>query len=468
MDEVIKKHKSLFEIIDEFVKPKTGVLVSSLNALNGEKANFIYSDAESQIKFENEELFPGRGMDLGYTTDIQAVEFENATYFFDKIFIGSFSPPVFTAKLDQLYTIGFSKTESFFYQLVIPLKKKPNNNYSIEEICFKTDLGLFSREGVKTEVDGVVLEMLFFQRKKTEYFLIIESNSKQSFDSFAEKVGAAIISFAFLTGSYFGDQGFYFSKNLKDQEVPNSFLWSKLRHSFQSSFTPIYSNVYAYLGSDKDLITKYVNKLRPASYDEFSILCTKVFSSLELSSAIMLILESSVASLVFRPGGYAIALENLSSLIKDPVKPQDRPINDELLSEKLEGEMQDVLENYKDIIGEEEYSVLSSRIKSLNNITNWSRLKAPFEYLNISLFEEDLEVLKTRNDFLHGRIPKLGNGKSLNKINSDLLYISLRLYTLLNILILKWIGYDNYVVNYPKVFSVNTQRAIEEEYYRKV
>lgn len=89
----------------------------------------------------------------------------------------------------------------------------------------------------------------------------------------------------------------------------------------------------------------------------------------------------------------------------------------------------------------------------------------------IELLPADLQVLETRNDFLHGRIPdfnKLGIDREDNIKNKDMYYASVRLFTLLSMLILKWIGYDNYVLNYPKIHEKYCQIKLKEPYYRKV
>jgi hypothetical protein len=114
---------------------------------------------------------------------------------------------------------------------------------------------------------------------------------------------------------------------------------------------------------------------------------------------------------------------------------------------------------------------LNKRIDQLNQPTNKARLKAPFDLLQIKLLEEDLRIIKTRDDFLHGRVPDLtnaGKNRSIERRNKDLYYVSMRFYTLLNILILKWIGYDNRVVNLPKIHEGFTEIRLEEEPFRQV
>ena len=107
----------------------------------------------------------------------------------------------------------------------------------------------------------------------------------------------------------------------------------------------------------------------------------------------------------------------------------------------------------------------------MNQQTNKARLRAPFDLLGIKLLDADIAILETRNDFLHGRHPditKAGPLRSERRINLDLFYASTRFYTLLNMLILKWVGFDNYVVNFPVIQSGATGIKLREEPYRKV
>lgn len=74
--------------------------------------------------------------------------------------------------------------------------------------------------------------------------------------------------------------------------------------------------------------------------------------------------------------------------------------------------------------------------------------------------------------FLHGRVPDLTNSgvnRTLERVNKDLYYASIRFYVLLNLLILKWVGYDNRILNKPKINEEFTEIIlIDEEPFRQV
>ena len=147
------------------------------------------------------------------------------------------------------------------------------------------------------------------------------------------------------------------------------------------------------------------------------------------------------------------------------------PIKDKSVSRKIRKEFLEVLNLISSTILPDDLATLLKRVDQLNQTTNKARLKAPFDLLMITISDEDLTILETRNDFLHGRVPDLTNAgakRSTDRINKDLYYCSMRFYTLLNMIILKWIGYDNRVVNYPKIHEGFTQIRLDEEPFRQV
>jgi len=164
-------------------------------------------------------------------------------------------------------------------------------------------------------------------------------------------------------------------------------------------------------------------------------------------------------------------LETLSDLVIGQTKLKLAPIKDKAVSRKIRQEILEILDKNSATILSDDLATLRKRIDQLNQTTNKARLKAPFDLLEIEINDEDLKILETRNDFLHGRVPDLTNSganRSIDRINKDLFYCSMRFYTLLNIIILKWIGYDNRVVNYPKIHESFTQIYLEEEPFRHV
>lgn len=470
--EEIKYHKVLLKTIEQFKKPKSGKLISKKEIFNGRRAKFKPHKKEFTIEFQYNIFSKNRkDLDVGeYHKGIQ-IQFGEIIYDLESVFLGNHAPPKVTGSIDKIHTIGFSKKRNYYYRLIIPLEKQLNFHFQISETLFTTDLGYHSRTGTNAIINGESIQACCIHNEKKEYFLSIDSAVKQPFDEFAEKAHALKIGMGYLSGFFAGNQGYFFAYTNKVMKQPEHFRCVALRDSIKSGYSPIYSNSYGYLHHNKPLAEKYYTLLRPVSLNELSLLCEKIHNSLDFSSTLMLMLESSVASLLFMPGGYAIALETLSDLVIGKKKLKLAPIKDKSVSRKIRKEILEVLNKNSSTISPDDLATLHKRVDQLNQTTNQARLKAPFDLLAIAITDEDLRILETRNDFLHGRVPDLTNAganRSTERINKDLYYCSMRFYTLLNIIILKWIGYDNRVVNYPKIHEGFTQIRLDEEPFRQV
>jgi len=468
----IKYHKPMLSIIDQFKEHKSGKLISENEVFNGRVARFKVDKKGYKIDFQHNILSNrNKNVDVGVQHKGIKIQLGKLIYVLESVYLGSRSMRRITGSIDRIHTFGFSETKKSYYQLIIPLEKELKFHYNIEEVHFESDLGYHSRTGTKAIISNDSLQVCCFHNDNKEYFLSIDSDLKQTFNEFAEKAHAVKIGLGYLSGFCAGNQGFYFTYGKKERRVPLHFRCVSLREAIHSSYSPIYSNAYGYLHRNISLGDVYHPLLRPVSVVEFSSLCYKIHNSLDFSSTLMLILESSVASLLFMPGGYAIALETISDLIIGNLKLKLAPIKDKTISRKIRKEFLKVLDQNSQNVSPYDLETLTKRIDQFNQTTNKARLKAPFDLLNITLMEEDLKILETRNDFLHGRVPDLTNGglkRTTERINKDLYYCAMRFYTLLNMLILKWIGYDNRVVNYPKISENYTQIVLEEEPFRLV
>jgi hypothetical protein len=465
----IKYHKASLEFIQQFNKSKKGILSSKKGILDSSNAKFKSFKKNYKIEFEyNRFAKKSKHLILGkYYKGIQ-IKFGETPYILENVYLGSHSPPIFTGTIDRIRSIGFSEKSKYYFQLIIPLEKELKFLFNIEHTYFKTDLGYGSTSSVTANIKGEQIQACCIHQDKKKYFLAIDSTYKQTFDEFAEKANTLKIALGYFSGYYAGNRGYFFAHTKMDMKHPKHFRCLAYRDSIKSGYQPVYSNAYGYLPRSP-LAKKYQPLLRPVTIKEFSVLCEKIYSSLDFASMIMLILESSVASLLFMPGGYAIAIETISDLIIDKKKLKLAPIHTKPAARKIRKELIEVLEKNSATISS--IATLKKRVDNINQPTNKARLKAPFELLGIDLVEEDLKILETRNDFLHGKTPDLtksGPDGSTNRINKDLFYCSMRFYILLNLLILKLIGYDNKIVNYPKIHEGYTEIKLDEEPYRQV
>ncbi|MGN6178810.1 MAG: hypothetical protein ACTHNW_06495 [Mucilaginibacter sp.] len=380
------------------------------------------------------------------------------------------SGPVIAASGGYLHSKGFSKTRPYYFQVIIPTRKKLDIYFSVERHSFATDLGFTSITGTCADFAGDHLQLCIFEHDH-EYYISIDAAEKQAYGLFSKKVHALKNAIGYLTGFLPADAGWFFAYTKQNKQKPVHLYHTEWRNSVISMYQPLYANPFGYTDHKKIAQRIYDNyTLRTLSNQELNTLCQRLYDSQSFTGIIILMLEASVASLLFMPGGFAIAMESLADLITGPVKEKLAPIKTPALSKHVRKACAEIIRTACADLPQADVSVLLGRIDQLNQVTNKSRLRQPFEQLGIPLSEADLYILQTRNDFLHGRIPDVtgaGEGRSEQRRSLDLYYAALRFYTLLNRLILKWIGYDNYVLNHPKLNERTTLIKLKEPYYIK-
>lgn len=466
-----KYHSDILSQIDRLQRPKWCKLYKEKSDLNNVKAFIKPNRNQFKLDFFYDIFSPrGKKLDVGQYHKKVEIKFGNSVFIARNIFLGNSSSSKLTGYVDRLSTKGYSEQTNYYYKLVVPLEKELNFHFVVDQVPFSTDLGYLSRSSTIAKIDGETIQICCVNRKRKEYFLIIDSPIKQSFKSFSEKSSAVRIALGYLSGYYAGNQGYFFAYTKKNSQTSKHLHFAQFRSSIKSGYTPLCSNAHTYLHRNKTA-AKYKGLLRTVSLKEFSILSERVYNLQNFSSAMILLLEASVASLLFMPGGFAIVLETLSDLIIGKNKPKLSPIPDKSLSKKIRKEFINILNSHSSSFTPETIKILHTRIDQFNQTTNKSRLKAPFDILKIDLTPEDIQILETRNDFLHGRIPDItnsGGNRTLERTNKDLYYASVRFYTLVNALILKWVGYDNRIVNFPKLHEKFTKIKLKEEYFRQI
>ncbi|ETZ19145.1 hypothetical protein [Pedobacter sp. V48] len=465
----VKSFKRPVEIIKLISGLGWGLLTSS--PLSGVKARMRKVDKQFFLNWTT----PGQSGELeprkaGYQN--LSFDFKGYSLVLEEVFDGS--DMIFrhrgvktTENVNFFYTAGFKKNASFYYRLIIPLERKMDFLFQIARKPFLDDFGSIHALGTQAVINGDELQISIFYDEKKKFYLAIESYEKQSYEIFNDKAHAVINALGFLTGHLAGNTGWYFAYKSRNLSDPVHFYHNPLRNAINTSYTPINTNPHAWIRDRKEADRLYDLKfLKPVSLAAFSNLCQKLYDSVDFSSAVLLILEASAASLIFRPGGYAIVLETMADLIigqekaKAPMTPA--------LSKKVRQMLSEVIHSECDLIPDESREILLGKINQINQITNKSRLRVPFDELGLKLNSKDLELIATRNDFLHGRIPditKAGESRPNERKNKDLYYASVRFYTLLSRLILAWVGHDNYVLNHAKIQEKFTRILLEEDYY---
>lgn len=410
------------------------------------------------------------------------LHFKNVSYINNEIslkldlFTSKYSNRSIVGDVYKLKSITFKSNSKKYYKLIIPInEKKFDFLYQLSRYGYEYATENNNHISMNATSFNIGDENFFviIEKKDDKSYLIVHSDKRQTYNDFSKKCHSILICLGYITGHYISDKGYYFTYNTKKMDVFTSYLYRTLRDGMKNFWQPINSNAYSWVDSINPKKAEKIYKkynLRTLNKSEFSKLCSLCIENDEFLSVLFLILESNDASLVFRPGGYSIALETLSNIISSKSKIRQKPITSKEDCKKFQNDLYAVLDKYKDFDSFKDIETLKGKIEYINQMTNQEKLTAPFKELGINISKEDLEVVKSRNAFLHGRVPdfrNLGKNRTIEEKDADLYYASAKLYTLLNLLILKYIGYDSYVLNFSKLHEQKTKYPIKEDYYRK-
>ena len=383
-----------------------------------------------------------------------------------KLLISSHNLQTVSASITNFQSENFRKKESYYFRLIIPLQNKVDFHFAIQRFHYETKRNR-SSECIRISYSDMQVDLYqYVDRKKDLNYLIIDASEQTTLNSFSEYCFDTLVSFGYVTGSMPQNEGYFFAYNEDELKEPKHFYYSEMRNSIRSVYVPIYSNAYGYIHESK-LAEKIQPSLRPMNLEEFSRLCQWCHSSMDFSSILLLIIEAASSSLLVMPSSLSVALEGITELIVKENETKVVPIKDKKLAQKIRKELKAIIDNYSEKLDAEGLQILKGKIEHINQPTNKSKLTKPFDLLKINLTETDLKTIEHRNDFLHGRI-NLTYGNDVDSANKEIFYVALSLYTLVAALILKSIGYDNKILNHPKIHEKVYNLTIDEEYYRQL
>jgi hypothetical protein len=369
-----------------------------------------------------------------------------------------------TAQFNELIKIQ-NNVDFHFQRLIIPCEKdiffpfyfEDARGYKTEE---KVIMGLIPLliDSQNFETFKHIKEISSIKRS----YLIIDSINEMTLEVFQNYVYSILIGFGYITGCFLQNLGFYFSYD-KYKKLQGIQIQGK-RKSVYTFLSPIYKNPYGVF-QNKDYHDKYCNIIRGVKSSEISKLCHLINSSQDFMVIILLILESCAVTQIIQPAGFAVALEGFSAFIKKELEKETEKKSPKL-SSKILGDLKKILKDNEEELGEA-FALFYKKIEQINQPTNKDTLLKPFEYLKIPISDTDKETIAHRNDLLHGRYDLKSTFESESNQNYRFL-ISTRLYTLLSALIMKYIGFDNMIINYPKKYEYLLNITSDEEPFRQI
>lgn len=362
---------------------------------------------------------------------------------------------------------------SFFHRIIIPNFKKDRIRFfdyfasleSIDSMKFRYALNGFS---------FILFNAPYLVFSHDDY-LVIECLEKLEFKTFDQSVRCILAGLGFITGYAPMDFGYFFLYSDFNQTFEIFKFSSTFIGSYDSMYSLVSLNPYRFfphtdiefkmLGQEvirDERIDELENNLTPITKEMFSKLCEQIVSNIDFSNAIYLILENNKNQLSLQGKGalFSVVLEMLSNMICSQNEEKVFFIKEKNLRSSL---LNSLMSCGKDFFAANSIdgftsSPIKKRIENINAPTNQDKLFSPFQILEITLSEREKEVIKHRNDFLHGNnfVTSLENKNELHKLH----YIVLELNYLVSALILKYIGYSGRVLNWSYILLDYTE--IEE------
>lgn len=460
ISEIIDSQEVLINVPKYNIKEHEALLLKNDDRGFSIEIENIFADFKERYDIEiiiGENVYLVEGLSLG-TKSTTLRKKEGSEYLSGKF--------VFTANIHEIRPIS-DRTEDSFCRFVISLGKSQIDNYLVTK-GYRDEKLIHTLGAFFFDVNGKSFSM--HERKfRDKYYLLIDSLEKINSEEFSDICHSVMISYGFLSADFHQDESFLLKSDSVEFNSVYDLQYLQLRPSIISHGTcnPIYGNPYGYT-RDENIVNSVGNKLTLIDSGLFSKLVSKVHTDKEYAILILLILEANTSSLILRPAGYSVALEKLTNIIVEENKGL-KPIPDKTLARKLRKEFSAILTSLKSEIeqigNEDSITILQKNIDKINNPTNRDKLTKPFDIYEIELKEEDISAIDNRNNFLHGRNIKIEEGSDEF---IEIWSISMRLNKLINMLILKHIGFSGYIINHLKHNEESLGFTINENLFEKI
>ncbi len=365
-----------------------------------------------------------------------------------------------------------------FLRLIIPVKECKPRLRDIQGYTFDTDVETKERHLIKVQVNNSEYHFFQIMIDNTRY-VCVDTTAAFSLKEFQKVSHNILNAFGFLFGDLFLDEGFLFSSVYADFKDIQNVFYSSYRESLLTGLSIYTTNPYSiYNVSGKTReeidqqiaeIKKWYEKIHEIDSDWFSNLSELFHNNEPISRAAIIALQGNIFALEMKGSAYSAALEAITSVIlKENKEKYPKPIDSKPIFNAFRTKLFDALnETLPDIpTNETARKILKERINNINKPTNASKLQKSFEVLGYNLKPYELSALKARDKFQHGELP-------VDEITDDAIfrkvyYICLIMHRLIYILVLKRIGFDGYIINYPQLHSHITQRDLGEDLLYKI
>lgn len=269
-------------------------------------------------------------------------------------------------------------------------------------------------------------------------YIAIESRMVFNNEKFLEIVSAVRYSIAFVTGTLYQGETYYFASKDADFSLIEEFGYeSNNKRTIKSYSTIVPDELIKGISMQK----KYGDTKLPMIV--FNEIVEKSISQPELLRCIRLISEAGDLPLELKTSIYSVAIETMRNIVQRKPTKNSTPFKDAKIAKNFILAVKEILDEIPlDSFNSKEAVV--KKVENINQVGNTESYIEAFKALGISLTTDDIEALKMRNQFLHGRIPFDFDYESAE---SELNFVSDKLFQLVSYLILKYCGFHGIVLS---------------------
>ncbi|MCK4578707.1 MAG: hypothetical protein KAU50_07945 [Candidatus Marinimicrobia bacterium] len=356
---------------------------------------------------------------------------------------------------------------SYWRLLVLAPKSLEHFSRFFKGGSFKTEKKEYYNNILSINLSGEKFHMYVIDYEGKDY-VVIDSLTKIPFSGFSHNSHSILLGLGFITGVLPGGIGVYVSSREASFNGGLSFSLYSIRAPIGEGYSLIHTNPHSFI-REKERANKYYGRLNPITHDSFSSLCQKITEDERFRNIVGIVIEAYKQSIEVRAICYSVGIETMTNIISKEAGNTINPIKEKKRRKHIIAGLKKHLPALDTKLTKNEIEFAERRIEQIHNPTNIDKLTIPFERYHIRLSADDIETIKKRNILLHGNF--IGTGDSAN--NGEVSFkatflVALHLHSLLTRLMLKYIGYQGYVVNYLKVHESSLGRTDENDEFIEI
>lgn len=375
------------------------------------------------------------------------------------------SPSILSINVDNFQRGRNNEYDNKKIRLIIPCEVEPTFEVLEAKSVHISDTTYFWGL-LEVTVNGKNYHVFKYVNDDTKKkYLIIDALETNKFQEFKNNTESIILGYGYVNGDLFRGEYYYHVDNRKSKNKSDLIAYYKKEDSIitgASLFNPREFIQYLEYLKKSELLEKINPQL---SNEYFSRIVEKISSNSTFARCVDLLINANNSKvLLLRAGIYSISLETLTNIIYEENEERINPISDKNLAEKIQKKLNNVVEEYDVFLTDYGRQIIDAKINDLNRPTNSKKLSKPFEIYGIKLSKNDIKILNHRNKFLHGSAPF--EEDQLKQKEVELAYISSKLFSLINMLALKYCGYSGHLYDHGSFHQLYWEEKVTEPLFK--